>query len=158
VQQCSGWASQSNASSPAISAAVKALVEVLVMIEIELNVSSEYGLMYFYDGKLHPNFPENAGTAGVTHTDSCVAFTVLGYVDGDAKVILTNRVPSGDDGFVVFEGRITCPSKALSLFDTSGFCFASVPLEADFADLTIVASELSNPDWVRCTVSNIASF
>lgn len=128
------------------------------MLKIELVISSEYGVMFLYDGRRPPQIPETVGVTNVAVTESCIAFTVLGYVDGDARISISNNAADADAGCEIFKGAIFCPSKILSIFDSSGFCFASVPLSSEYAHIALVASERNNPDWVHCTVSNLISF
>jgi hypothetical protein len=127
------------------------------MTKIEVVLSAEYGIMFLHDSKEEPQVPSNAGECSVTYTDTCLAFTVLSYVDGDAKITLC-------DGCFVsslkerFSGKIFCPSKSLSLSDSNGFAFASVPLIEDFAQVSLWMSEERNSDAVECIVHNMATF
>jgi hypothetical protein len=127
------------------------------MTRIEVNLSSEYGIMFVYDPKSAVTIPPEAGVEAVMSTPTCVAFSVLSYVDGDAKVVLCE---SPDDARCIeyFSGKLACPSNSLSLFDHNGFAFASVPLKDGYADVSIRMSEKTNPDVVECVISNIASF
>lgn len=127
------------------------------MTRIELNLSSEYGVMFLHDAAVTPSAPKDAGTKPVTWTSSCLAFNILIHVDGDAKVILSD----GSDGHSwkeYFSGKINCPSKALSLTDHNEFAFASVPLEDSFAKISLRMSEEKNPDVVECAILNMKTY
>jgi hypothetical protein len=132
-------------------------VEALVMTKIEVTLSAEYGIMFIHDSKEAPVVPSNAGELPVTSTTTCVAFTVLGYVDGDAKIILACGEHKSDYQ-ECFAGEIVCPSKSLSLTDSNGFAFASVPLADDHARISLRMSEERNPDLVECVIQNMMTF
>ena len=127
------------------------------MTKIEVNLASEYGIMFLYDSKVKPIFPPEAGTEPITRTSSCLAFSVLVYVDGDAKITLTSSSEEAS-GKEYFTGRIECPSKSLSLFDHNGFGFASIPLQDVFAQVSLRMSEERNPDAVECVIENAETF
>ena len=113
--------------------------------------------MFLYDSKAKPSFPAEAGKEPVMWTSTCLAFSVLIYVDGDAKIILSQAsdVQLGAEYFV---GGIECPSKAISLYDHNGFAFASVPLADSFARVSLRMSEEKNPDIVECVIENMGTF
>ena len=113
--------------------------------------------MFLYDSKEKPSFPTEAGRNPVTWTSTCLAFSVLIYVDGDARVVLSDR-PSEQSGKEYFSGKIECPSKALSLYDHNGFSFASIPIKDRFASLSLQMSEERNADLVTCVIDNIKAF
>ncbi len=127
------------------------------MIKIDVNISSEYGIMFLYDSKERPVFPTEAGRLPVMWTSTCLAFSVLSYVDGDARVVLSGSAtePLGTE---YFSGKIDCASKSLSLYDHNGFAFASVPLNDSFAQVSLRMSEKSNPDVVLCVIENMKIF
>ena len=127
------------------------------MTRIEVNISSEYGIMFLYDSKAKPTFPAEAGKEPVMWTSTCLAFSVLIYVDGDAKITLSqdSDVQFGAEYFV---GEIECPSKAISLYDHNGFAFASVPLADSVARVSLRMSEERNPDIVSCVIENMETF
>jgi hypothetical protein len=125
---------------------------------IELTISSEYGIMFVHDAGGKYIIPEGAGQTSVTHTDTCVAFEVLSHVDGEAKVIIDHEIRAGDSGEHVFSGKVRCASKSLALSDHTAHQFASVPLEDEYADVTIMMSEQPNPDVVICLVKNIETY
>ena len=127
------------------------------MTRIETDISSEYGIMFLYDSKISPNFPAEAGKDPVMWTSTCLAFSVLIYVDGDAKIILSDNSDS-QCGTEYFSGEIECPSNAISLYDHSGFAFASVPLSDGFARVSLRMSEEKNPDIVECVIQNMVTF
>lgn len=133
------------------------MVEDLVMTKIEVVLSAEYGIMFLHDSKETPKIPSNAGEVAVTYTATCVAFTVLGHVDGDARIALCDGdyVSSLNE---YFYGEILCPSKSLSLTDSNGFAFASVPLSDGFARASLRMSEEKNPDIVECVIQNMVTF
>lgn len=127
------------------------------MTKIEVNISSEYGIMFLYDSKIKPTFPAEAGRDPVMSTSTCIAFSVLIYVDGDAKIILSQ----GSDeqcGAEYFVGEIECPSRAISLYDHNGFAFASVPVADSAARVSLRMSEEKNPDIVECVIENMETF
>lgn len=127
------------------------------MTKIEVTLSAEHGIMFIHDSKEAAVVPRNAGELPITFTTTCVAFTVLGYVDGDAKIVLCDRTsnPSLEE---YFSGNISCPSKSLSLTDSNGFSFASVPLADSFADVSLNMSEPTNPEIVECVIRNMVTF
>ncbi len=127
------------------------------MINIEVNISAEYGIMFLHDSKVEPVIPANAGAEPIMHTSTCLAFNVLIYVDGDAKIILRSDAAEGSLR-EYFSGKIDCPSKSLSLCDTNGFPFASVPLQDAFACVSLRMSEERNPDIVECVIENTSVF
>ena len=127
------------------------------MTKIDVNLSSEYGIMFLYDSKVRPVFPVEAGKDPVMWTTTCLAFSVLIYVDGDASITLCDSLDESC-GAVYFAGKIECPSKALSLYDHNGFAFASVPLADDHARISLRMSEERNPDVVECVIHNLATF
>ena len=129
----------------------------MVMTKLEVDISSEYGIMFLYDSNVHPIFPAEAGKEPVIWTSTCLAFSVLIYVDGDAKVILSD-CRDVQCGAEYFTGEIECPSKAISLYDQNGFAFASVPLSDSFARVSLRMSEARNPDVVECVIHNIVTF
>lgn len=113
--------------------------------------------MFLYDSKVRPAFPVGAGNEPVMYTSTCLAFSVLIYVDGDAKIVLCDRaVDSSRKEY--FSGEIECSSKSLSLCDPNGFAFASVPLQDAFARVSLRMSEERNPDIVECVVENMKTF
>lgn len=127
------------------------------MTKIELTLSAEYGIMFIHDAKETPIVPSNAGELPVTYTTTCLAFTVLSYVDGDAKITLC--IDTSESSLSeYFAGEIACPSKSLSLSDSNGFAFASVPLTDSFARVSLRMSEERNPDMVECVILNMATF
>ena len=127
------------------------------MTKIEVNLPSEYGIMFLYDSEVNPTFPVNAGSEPITHTSTCLAFSVLIYVDGDAKIVLCNS--AADISMKeYFAGEIECASKSLSLYDPNGFAFASIPLKAAFARVSLRMSEERNPDTVECVIENMETF
>ena len=113
--------------------------------------------MFLHDAKAEPVFPVEAGKRPVMHTTTCLAFCVLHYVDGQAKVILCDS-PTDQHLEEYFSGKLECSSKSLSLTDTNGFAFASVPLLDTFARVSLRMSEESNPDIVECVIENMATF
>jgi len=127
------------------------------MTRIEVNISSEYGIMFLYDSKAKPTFPDEAGKESVMWTSTCLAFSVLIYVDGDAKITISqdSDVRFGAEYFV---GEIECPSKGISLYDHNGFAFASVPLTDSVARVSLRMSEERNPDIVSCVIENMETF
>lgn len=127
------------------------------MTKIEVTISSEYGIMFLYDSKAKPTFPVEAGKEPVMWTSTCLAFSVLIYVDGDARIILTGD-QTETSGTECFSGEIECPSKSISLYDHNGFAFASVPLKDGFARLSLRMSEERNPDIVECVIENMETF
>lgn len=133
------------------------MMAVLVMTKIDINLSSEYGIMFLYDSKIRPTFPAEAGKNPVSHTPTCLAFSVLTYVDGDARIILCNK-----PGEIVYEeyfnGQIECVSKSVSLFDSSGIAYASVPIKDRYAHISLRMSEERNPNVVECIIDNIEMF
>lgn len=127
------------------------------MMKIEMNISSEYGIMFLHDSNVKPDLPMDVGKDPVMWTSTCLAFNVLIYVDGDAKIILCDC--SSDMGYVeYFSGDIECPSKSISLSDHNGFVFVSLPLKDSFARLSLRMSECTNPDVVECSIENIDAF
>lgn len=129
----------------------------MVMTKIDVSLSSEYGIMFLYDAISRPVFPVEAGKDPVMWTSTCLAFSVLIYVDGDAKITLCDRSEVGC-GTEYFAGIIDCPSRALSLYDHNGFAFASVPLADGHARISLRMSEERNPDLVECVIENMATF
>lgn len=127
------------------------------MTKIETIISSEYGIMFLYDSKKEPIFPTEVGKDPVMWTSTCLAFSVLIYVDGDARIILTGDQIK-DFGIEYFTGKIECPSKSISLYDHNGFAFASVPLKDAFAQVSLRMSEERNPDTVECVIENMEMF
>lgn len=127
------------------------------MTKIDVNLSSEYGVMFLHDSKVRPAFPAEAGKDPVMWTSTCLAFSVLIYVDGDAKIVLCEGSDEGC-GAEYFTGEIECPSKAISLYDHNGFAFASVSLTDSFARVSLRMSEERNPDVVECVIHNMATF
>jgi hypothetical protein len=127
------------------------------MMKIEVNLSSEYGIMFLYDSKAKPTFPVEAGKNPVMWTSTCLAFSVLIYVDGDAKIILC-EAPNEQTCKEYFTGEIECPSKSISLYDHNGFPFASIPLRDGFARVSLRMSEETNPDIVECVIENMETF
>jgi hypothetical protein len=127
------------------------------MTKIDVKISSEYGIMFLYDAKNKPNIPAGAGELPVTWTSTCLAFSVLTYVDGDAQIILCDS-PSDQLRPEYFSGQIECPSKSISLCDHNGFAFASVPLKDLFAKVSLLMSEDRNPDIVSCVITNMETF
>jgi hypothetical protein len=113
--------------------------------------------MFLYDSNTKPIFPEDAGKRPVVWTSTCIAFSVLSYVDGDAKVTLCDAPDERHDN-EYFADEIRCPSKAISLYDHNGFAFASVPLKDSFARMSLRMSEISNPDFVTCVIENMETF
>jgi hypothetical protein len=126
------------------------------MTKVEITTPSEYGVMFLYDSIAKPQIPNDAGEKLVTHTCNCVAFRVLIYVDGDAKVVLCDKTDS--DYREYFSGDICCPSKTLSLWDTNGFAFATLPIQDELARISLRMSDDDNPDVVECVIKNIRSF
>lgn len=127
------------------------------MANIEVNLSSEYGIMFLYDSKVQPIFPNEAGEKAVAWTSTCLAFSVLIYVDGDAKIILGENL--GEQSYPeYFSGEIACPSKSISLFDSNGIAFACLPLTDEFARVSLRMSEETNPDIVKCAIGNMKTF
>lgn len=127
------------------------------MTKIDVSLSSEYGIMFLYDSKTKPTLPTEAGREPVMWTSTCLAFSVLIYVDGDARITLGD----GSDvkcGIEYFTGEIECPSKAISLYDHNGFAFASVPLMDSSARVSLRMSEERNPDIVECVIHNMFTF
>ena len=127
------------------------------MTTIDVKISSEYGIMFLYDSKDRPAFPAEAGKVPVMWTSTCLAFSVLSYVDGDARIILCGSPPQQHDA-EYFSGKIECASKSLSLYDHNGFAFASVPLKDGFAQVSLRMSEERNPDVVSCMIENMETF
>ncbi len=127
------------------------------MTEIEVTLSSEYGIMFLYDAKVKPKFPAEAGKRPVMWTSTCLAFSVLSYVDGDARITLCTASDE-QHGTEYFVGEIECPSKAISLYDHNGFAYATVPLSDDLARVSLRMSEERNPEIVTCVVENIETF
>ncbi|MDQ0249991.1 ferredoxin [Sphingomonas kyeonggiensis] len=128
------------------------------MTKIDVKIASEYGIMFLYDASIRPYFPSNAGEQCVTYTDTCIAFSVLSYVDGDANVVLMEDESDITIGNEVFYGELLCPSKALSLFDTDGRGIVTLPLKKESARISIRMSEDENPDLVECLIEGIDSF
>lgn len=127
------------------------------MTKIDVTLSSEYGIMFLYDARAAPSIPSEAGRDPVMSTNNCISFSVLSYVDGDAKIILTDQ-SSGQEYEEYFSGQIECPSRAVSLFDHNGFAFASVPLTDNFASISLLMSEETNPDIVECVIKNMQTY
>jgi hypothetical protein len=127
------------------------------MIKIDVNLSSEYGIMFLYDSTNKPTFPAEAGKDPVMWTSTCLAFSVLIYVDGDAQITLCN-CSDMECGTEYFVGEIECPSKSISLYDHNGFAFASLPLTESFARVSLCMSEERNPDKVECVIHNALAF
>lgn len=127
------------------------------MTRIDVTLSSEYGIMFLYDSKVRPTFPAEAGKQPVMSTSTCLAFSVLIYVDGDARIALCSA-PDERHDTEYFAGVIECPSKAISLYDHNGFAFASVPLTDAFARVSLRMSEENNPDFVTCVIENMETF
>jgi hypothetical protein len=125
---------------------------------IEVNLSSEYGIMFLYDSEVYPTFPEEAGKDPVMYTSTCIAFNVLSYIDGDVKIVISHDRVILTTNQEYFAGKIECPSKIMSLYDHNGIAFASVPLKDNFALLSLRMSEECNPDVVECVIQNIATF
>jgi len=127
------------------------------MTKIEIILSAEYGIMFLYDSTIKPTIPADAGKEPVMQTSSCLAFNVLIYVDGDAKIIMS--ADATEHSFnEYFSGEIECPSKSISLCDPNGFAFASVPLQDSFARVSLRMSEEKNPDVVECVIENMQTF
>jgi hypothetical protein len=127
------------------------------MTKIEVNLSLEYGIMFLHDSIDNPEIPADVGKYPIAHTSTCIAICALNYVDGNARfVIADGEYESKLDEY--FKGEISCPSKSLSLSDSNGFHFASVPIDGQFAKISIRMSEERNPDIVECIVENIVTF
>jgi hypothetical protein len=127
------------------------------MTSIETHLASEYGIMFLHDSTSAPVFPVDVGEEPVTSTSTCLAFSVLSYVDGDAKIILCGTSLEGV-GEIFFEGKLQCPSKSISLCDHNGFAYASLPLQDSVAQVSLFMSEARNPETVQCVIKNIESF
>jgi hypothetical protein len=127
------------------------------MINIKIDISSEYGIMFLYDRFSQPDIPLNAGSLPLMSTSNCVAFNVLTYVDGDASIKIGNQL-SSINFIEYFSGEILCPSKSISLLDHNGFAYASVPLNSSVAILSIMMSEEKNPEFVECVIKNMFIF
>lgn len=113
--------------------------------------------MFLYDSVNKPKFPAESGKDPVMWTSTCLAFNVLIYVDGDAKITLCD----GSDvecSTEYFAGEIECPSKSISLYDHNGFAFASMPLTESSARVSLRMSEERNPDKVECVIHNALAF
>jgi hypothetical protein len=126
------------------------------MTKIEVTTPSEYGIMFLYDSRAKPTIPDDAGERAVTYSATCLAFSVLVYVDGDARVVLCDNTDSPYREY--FRGEIDCPNKILSLCDTNGLAFATVPLRDTTAKVSLRMSEETNPDVVECLVENMGCF
>jgi hypothetical protein len=135
----------------------EALTETFTM-KIELDLSSEYGIMFLHDQVIEPTLPEKAGRDPVMCTMDCLVFNVLSYVDGDAKIIMSDNKEGLSNYPEYFAGPISCPSGAISLCDHNGFAYASFPLKGDFAQVSLKMSEASNPDIVELLIENAATF
>jgi hypothetical protein len=133
-------------------------VEVLEMTKIEIKIASEYGIMFLYDSNIRPEFPLNAGEKGITATDTCIAFSVLSYVDGDANVVLADDDAEFTISSEAFNGSLLCPTKAVSLFDSNGRGIATLPLTSESVQISIRMSEDTNPDRVECLIGGVDSF
>jgi hypothetical protein len=84
-------------------------------------------------------------------------FSVLSYVDGIARISLRSgreEMPYNE----YFNGEIECVSKSVSIFNSSGFAFASAPLKDRFARISLRMSEERNPDVVECVIENMETF
>lgn len=127
------------------------------MLKIEVNFDSEYGVMFLHDSNIEPLIPKDIGTAPITKTSTCLAFSVLNYVDGSAKVIICDS-PTDSALEHYFQGEIECDSKSLSLTDSNGFPFVSVPLNDCMARISIRMSKKNNADLVECVIENVAVF
>lgn len=127
-------------------------------LKIDVSVSSEYGIMFLYDSYSKPTFPSDAGRDPVTATSSCLAFSVLSYVDGDARVCITQKRSDMNALHRCFAGIINCPGKAISLYDHNGFAFASAPLKDRFANVSLYLSENTNPELIECVIHNIETY
>lgn len=127
------------------------------MMKIEVTLSSEYGIMFLYDAQVTPTFPAEVGKDPVMWTPTCLAFSVLSYVDGHTKITLRDNV--GEHEYIeYFDGELQCPSKAISLYDHNGFAFVSVPLRDNFARISLRLSEPRNPEFVICVIDNLETF
>ena len=133
------------------------MVADLVMTKIEINLSSEYGIMFLHDSKVKPILPAEPGKSPVSHTPTCLVFSVLTYVDGDACIVLRDS-PGEVTYKEYFSGRIECVSRSISLFDANGHAYASAPLRDGYAHISLRMSEERNPDVVDCIINNMETF
>lgn len=127
-------------------------------MKVEISLASEYGIMFLHDMNAEPDIPKDAGRAGLSYTNNCIAFSVLTYVDGDAKIRLFGPENDHTIDDVFFGGRIICPSQTLSLTNHAGFSFINVPLDGRYADIAIYMSSENNPDVVECFIKNVDAY
>ncbi|HEV7159422.1 MAG TPA: hypothetical protein VGN38_13785 [Caulobacteraceae bacterium] len=128
------------------------------MTKIELTLAVEHGVMFLHGAGEGVSIPDDTGVKNISITENCVSFRVKTYVDGDAIVELGDPSISNFEEQEYFSGSINCMSKSISLSDSYGFVYASLPLDAEIAAISIKMSEAENPDWVKCIVHNLASF
>ncbi len=87
----------------------------------------EHPVLFLSDPYSDDEVPGDTGAALVSSTESCIAFQVQAYTEGDADVIISDE-PLSDEQPPAFEGHIDIPSKTLSLSDSQRFNYIMLPL------------------------------
>lgn len=127
------------------------------MAKITMILAVEHGVLFVHGTGQNVNVPVNTGESNINVSDNCLAFRVKSYVDGDS-IIEFGEIDDLSDCQEYFSGKISCVSKSLSISDSIGFVYASLPIDSEIADITLFMSTLNNPDWVKCVIHNVATF
>jgi hypothetical protein len=124
------------------------------MFRIEMCFPVQHGIMFLHDTYDALDVPDDAGNSPVAKNPSCLAFLVLNEVDGHAKVTISDSEYVGKDK-CFFRGAVNTKHSSISISDSTGFQYVSVPILGMSADISCFMSDEFNPDTVDIVIRNV---
>lgn len=126
-------------------------------MKISIQVSVEHGVLFLYDPYEGYEIPSDTGAGEFTYTDSCICFWVPSYIDGNARVTVSD-LPFSKERGPDFARTIKSSGKSIGLADPIGNYYCLLRLTDNFASINIWNYERRNRklSWVQ--IKNVDIF
>jgi hypothetical protein len=125
-------------------------------MKIQLELLVEHGVLFISDPYQDDDVPQDTAAAPITFTDTCIAFHVRPYVDGEVHITVSNEDFDGVD-IPVFAGFIDTPSKNISISDSHRVLYSMLPVKGQRTHIEIWYYGQNN-DRVWVKTNDLKSF
>lgn len=119
-------------------------------MKIQIQTALEHGVLFLLDPYGEVEIPPDTGAAPVTITDTCIAFHVRDYLDGDVDVTVSNEACAGQ-AQAEFSGTLHVPNKVVSILDSRQFYYCMLPVLNENPRITLwrYGEESLEEAWIK---------
>lgn len=115
------------------------------MSKFQLELAVEHPVLFLSDPTGEETVPPDTGAEVVTATGDCVCFWVQPYVDGEARVTISDQ--PCEEGVACFSGTIRTPGRIVALSDSNRFAYLNIPVKSAETHIEVWTSDAARPEW-----------